>query len=88
MAVKRGFLFAHRHFRDPADNKPLRCKVTRVAQGVVYYRPIFARHDDGTSWYGSPAYIEEELFMTIVDDDAFDKMLKDAVFAEYMRPNT
>jgi hypothetical protein len=83
--IKRGMLFSHKHYIDPADNKPLRCKVTRVAQGVVYYRPIYRKHDDGSEWCGGPSYISEAEFLTIVDQPTFDQMLSDAVFSEYMR---
>jgi hypothetical protein len=46
--MKRGDTFTHARWLD-TDHKPLRCVVTRVARGLVYWRPI-----DG----GSPMYFE------------------------------
>lgn len=36
--IKRGTRFVHAYWLD-ADGAPLRCVVTRKAQGVIYYRP-------------------------------------------------
>lgn len=44
--MKRGDLFTHAHWLD-ANHRPLRCRVTRVADGVVYWKPI----DGGKSMY-------------------------------------
>ena len=53
--MKRGATFIHRRFMN-ADRTPLRCRITRIAQGVIYYRPDYGTHDDGTPWLGSPSY--------------------------------
>jgi len=64
MDIKRGAEFTHAHFMN-CEREPLLCRVTRVAQGVVYYRPVYGKHDDGTDWLGSPAYIGVEDFQDI-----------------------
>jgi hypothetical protein len=51
--MKRGDLFQHAHWRDSSkmpERVPLTCKVTKVAGGVIYYRPCYGRHDDGCEW--------------------------------------
>lgn len=59
----RGKFYLHRNYRDPdMSGKPLACKVTRIAQGVAYYRPYYGLHDDGTEWLGAPAYVSVESF--------------------------
>ena len=37
--VKRGFRFLHKHWQN-LDGSPMEHEVTRVAKGVVYYRPV------------------------------------------------
>lgn len=54
--MKTGEYFEHRKWRDQMNDQPLRCKITRVAKGTVYYRPHYGWHDDGTEWLGSPIY--------------------------------
>lgn len=54
-SLKRGTIFEHRHWLDPQSNKPLRCKVTRVAMDTIYYRPHYGFHDDGSEWLGGVA---------------------------------
>ena len=52
--LKQGDIFTHRHWLDPDhSNAPLRCKVTKIARGMVYYRPYYGLHDDGTEWLGA-----------------------------------
>lgn len=58
--MKRGEYYLHRHYIDTNIDMPLRCKVTRIAQGVVYYRPHYGYHEDGSEWLGSPAYFPIE----------------------------
>jgi hypothetical protein len=57
--VKRGEHFNHTYWITP-DRKPLECVVTRIAQGVIYYRPFYSKHDDGTDWLGASAYFSVE----------------------------
>lgn len=61
-APKRGEIYQHRHFRYPASNKALLCKVTRIVSGVAYYRPHYGYHDDGSEWLGSPYYVDIRKF--------------------------
>ena len=37
------------------DGKPLVHLITRVAQGLVYYRADYGFHEDGAPWLGSPS---------------------------------
>ena len=60
MEMKRGTLFQHKHWLNPADGSPMVGVVTRVAQGVIYWRPHYGKHDDGTDWLGAPAYFPKE----------------------------
>ena len=57
---RRGTMFYHRHYRDPVHGGPLRCVVTAIRGGVLYYRPDYGTHDDGTPWRGAPAYFPVE----------------------------
>lgn len=54
--LRRGDRFEHRRYLRPDENSPLVCVVTAVRQGVIYYRPDYGVHDDGTPWLGSPSY--------------------------------
>jgi len=59
ISLRKDDLFEHRYWLDARhmpDKRPLLCIVTRVAQGTVYYRPFYGRHDDGTSWLGSSTH--------------------------------
>lgn len=40
--MKRGDTFIHRYWLD-ANNKPLKCEVTKVSQGVVYWKQLGER---------------------------------------------
>jgi len=46
MLPKIGLIFTHAFWLD-ADNRHLRMRVTKIAKGVVYYRPV----DGGNSSY-------------------------------------
>ncbi len=41
---------------NPSDGQPAVMRVTRIAQGVIYYRPYYGKHDDGSLWLGAAAY--------------------------------
>lgn len=56
MTLKVGDRFEHKRVFDPITKRPIVGLVTRVAGGIVYYRPDFGFHDDGTPWLGSPHY--------------------------------
>ena len=56
MKPKVGDIMLHRRCLDGSNMQPLRCKITRIAQGVLYYRPHYGLHDDGTEWLGSATY--------------------------------
>ena len=56
----RGTIFAHKHFLDPNTRQPLRCKVTAVRAGLVYYRPFYGTHEDGSDWLGSSWHVPLE----------------------------
>jgi hypothetical protein len=66
--VKRGLRFEHARFIDPntppADNVPQVYVVTRVAKGIVYYRPAAG---------GSPFYVVTESFWKVVKTVLSDK---------------
>ena len=57
--IKRGDIVKHRYYLD-AEKLPekvaLKCKITAIRQGVIYYRPYYGLHDDGTEWLGSGSY--------------------------------
>lgn len=57
MNLKRGSTFLHRFWLDVSKapaREPLRCRVTKVSGGSVYWRADYGKHDDGTEWLGSP----------------------------------
>jgi hypothetical protein len=54
--MKVGQMFPSKIWLDPQTNQPLQIKITRIASGVVYYRPYYGLHDDGSEWLGSSAY--------------------------------
>lgn len=56
-APRRGATFRHPYYQNPSNNEQLLCKVTRIAYGVVYYRPVYGQHEDGSEWLGAPTYI-------------------------------
>lgn len=58
--LKVGDRFEHKHFLNPETRQPLVGLVTRIAGGIVYYRPDYGLHDDGTPWLGSAAYFPVE----------------------------
>jgi len=59
--MKVGMIFAHKKWLDPQVNgQALRCKVTKIAKGKIYYRPFYGRHADGSEWLGSPAFFAIE----------------------------
>jgi hypothetical protein len=62
-AMEKGDLFQHAHWLDSSkmpEHVPLTCKVTKVERGMIYYRPYYGKHDDGSEWLGSPAYFPIE----------------------------
>jgi hypothetical protein len=56
MNLKRGTKFEHRFWLADCSAKdtPLLCLVTKIRQGILYYRPIFDTND-GTPSLGAPA---------------------------------
>lgn len=60
--LAKGDIFTHKHWLNSMApfGGALQCRVTKIARGVVYYRPIYGLHDDGTEWLGSPAYFPIE----------------------------
>ena len=62
MAIKRGDYFTHRYYftEDGAGKRPLRCKVTKVAKGLVYYRGVYSEP-------GSPELLGAVYYSTIED---------------------
>lgn len=59
--MKKGTMFEHAKWLNPEDGSPLKCKVTRVAQGTVYYRPYYGKHLDGTEWFGNSTHFPVEM---------------------------
>lgn len=53
--LRRGSVFVHTKWIDPATNKPLRCKVTAFGRTGIYYRAIY---DDGV--LGSRVWIDDD----------------------------
>lgn len=51
----RGCYFEHPKWRDQCG-QGLRCKVTAMCNGLVYYRPHYGWRDDGSEWLGAPMY--------------------------------
>ena len=39
-AILKGMIFRHTKWLDDSYKRPLVCKITKVAQGLVYYRPV------------------------------------------------
>lgn len=61
--MKRGDLFQHAHWRDSSkmpERVPLTCKVTKVAGGVIYYRPCYGGMMTAASGLGCAAYFPIE----------------------------
>lgn len=66
MAPKKGARFIHANWISPRDNGPQEFAVTRVAQGMVYYRAVY-HHSDRESLGGAmkspvaefPRYVKE-----------------------------
>jgi hypothetical protein len=61
--LKKGTKFLHSRYLDVGklpEKVQLTCVITAVRMGVVYYRPVYGTHDDGTPWLGSPAYFPKE----------------------------
>jgi len=56
MELKVGDYFYHKKWIDAKGRGPLKCKITKIAHGVIYYRPHYDWHDDGTEWLGFPTY--------------------------------
>jgi hypothetical protein len=54
----KGDHFIHKHWLNPATMTPMECVVTKIAQGVIYWRPYYGKHDDGEDWLGAPAYFQ------------------------------
>ena len=59
-----GMKFFHKHYLTEDKKSPLKCKVTKIAQGVVYYRPIYRNNDKII--YGKASYIDIDKFPSIV----------------------
>lgn len=58
VVLRRGMRFESRVWLDPTympEHRPALCLVTAVRAGMVYYRPDYGLHDDGTPWLGSAA---------------------------------
>ena len=58
--LKRGVCFIHKRWLDGSNNQPLKCQITRIARGLMYYRADYGLHDDGTPWLGAPYFIAVE----------------------------
>lgn len=76
MEVKRGAHFLHKHWKDsrfslsqmrdlPADVTALEHVISRVAKGVVYFRPVY-RHSGVITNLGAPSYLSIEEFQSAV----------------------
>lgn len=62
-ALSKGAKFYHKRILDVQkfDGKsPQLCVVTKIAQGVIYYRCDYGQHDDGTPWTGTGGYFPIE----------------------------
>lgn len=58
--MKKGERYTSKVWLHPETGAPLVMLITRIAQGVVYYRPDYGTHDDGSRWLGSSAYFTFE----------------------------
>lgn len=61
--LKKGTKFLHSRYLDvsklPEKVQQL-CVITAIRQGVIYYKPVYGTHDDGTPWLGSSTYFPKE----------------------------
>lgn len=57
--MKKGETYLSNVWRN-YDNQAIPMRITKIASGLVYYRPYYGKHDDGTDWLGSPAYFPIE----------------------------
>lgn len=63
LGVAKGYVFDHSKWLDAKTSKPLRCIVTKVANGCIYYRPL----EGG----GAPMHCAREYFIDyVLLDDA------------------
>jgi hypothetical protein len=55
--------FLHARVLDPVSRAEQEYVVTRVAQGIVYYRPVYRDNDAiGEAWIGGSEYTEMASF--------------------------
>ncbi len=59
---KRGMEFLHATWLDN-KNQPMRCRITALRKGVIYWRPVA---EDGS--LGSPMYFDAEQFLSRVKE--------------------
>ena len=59
-----GMKFFHKYYLTEDKKSPLKCKVTKIAQGVVYYRPIYCKNEKIV--LGKASYIDIDKFPSIV----------------------
>ncbi len=55
--MKKGETFQHKHFLNPNTNQPIVCKITAIRAGLVYFRPLYGVHEDGTDWLGASSFL-------------------------------
>jgi len=63
IAMRKDMVFFHKHYLTEDKKSSLKCKITKIEQGVVYYRPIY--FENGNQTLGKANYIEIEKFPTI-----------------------
>lgn len=59
---KKGQRFYHKTWLSPRDNSPQLFEITRVATGVVYYRPVYFYQDQNVEKLGGSMYETTENF--------------------------
>ena len=60
MKPRKGHIYTHRKFFDPVTKRPLRCKVTKVAKGIVYYRGYYGVDLSGDEVLGGLSFFDVE----------------------------
>ena len=68
---KAGDFFEHTKWLSYLDNKPLKCKITKVLKDYIYYRPYYGLHEDGSEWLGSCSYfskVDRHKYMKVISN--------------------
>ena len=81
--LKKGDTFKHRHWLDPDTKKPLVCEVTKIANGVIYYRCLYSDGSVGKTKAYFPIEQQEKYAMSR-EKNPSSNIMKDAKWGDYM----